>query len=152
MKRPWLWTAAAVAAALLAVQVAGHRLATSQPRSPGKKVAIPTAGAATYRTSCLSCHGPDGNGHGLVELPDGDLAPALASLSPSRWSYGRLSQMITQGDPPMPAWGNVLTARQIQSVTTYVEYLMARRNVTAPKTPKAGPLPSRRIRPAPTYP
>lgn len=139
MKRSWLWMGAVLAAALVAVEAAGHRRATSQPGAPAKKIVMPVAGATLYRTACLSCHGPDGNGRALVELPNGALAPQLASLSEAAWPRERLIRMITKGDPPMPAWGNVLTGGQIRSLASYVEYLMAQHAATTQKTPKPRP-------------
>lgn len=79
-------------------------------------------GARLYETTCLSCHGPDGNGHGLAPVPAVP-APALNTLDPARWTPRRVAAIIRSGSPPMPRFGGVLSPGAIQSLALYVRSL-----------------------------
>lgn len=109
---------------------------------PRQKPPVPSIaqGAALFAGSCLSCHGPRGNGEGLWTLPTGASAPRLDNLSTEYWPPNKIAQVITKGDGMMPAWGDVMTPLQIQSLTLYVESLNQRMApVPKTETPKLKP-------------
>ena len=109
---------------------------------PRQKPPVPSIaqGAALFAESCLSCHGPRGNGEGFWTLPTGTSAPKLDNLAIGDWPAQKITQVIAKGDGMMPAWGEAMTPGQIQSLTLYVESLN-QRTVPVPKTetPKLKP-------------
>jgi mono/diheme cytochrome c family protein len=96
-----------------------------QPAQPGGAAGHP--GKATYDQQCATCHGPGGESDG----PGADALP----IKPPRFTDGRLMnglphdfmvKVVTEGSgavglaPQMPAFGKILTERQIQDVVGYV--------------------------------
>ncbi|MDZ4693877.1 MAG: cytochrome c [Deltaproteobacteria bacterium] len=76
------------------------------------------APAELYDQMCLRCHGPNGKGDSTIAqtMPVKDLtSPAVVALGSER-----LGQIITAGQNQMPAFGNALTPRKIQSLVGYV--------------------------------
>jgi len=77
-------------------------------------------GEKIYFERCQSCHGERGSGDGptATRLPQrpGDFSAKLANLSPKR-----REEIIVNGSGVMPAFGPVLTPKEIQSVLTYID-------------------------------
>jgi mono/diheme cytochrome c family protein len=98
---------------------------------PRQKPSVPSIaqGAALFARSCLSCHGPRGDGEGFWTLPTGASVPRLDNLTTEDLPTQKIAQIIAKGDGMMPAWGDVMTPEQLQSLTLYVESLNQR---TAP--------------------
>ena len=73
-------------------------------------------GEQIFKSSCAGCHGLDGRG--------GEHAPGIAG---TKKSPSEIQQTISNGVPAggMPAFGQLLTAEQIRSVTNYVLALEA---------------------------
>lgn len=93
---------------------------------PRIKPEIPTIaeGAALFARACISCHGPRGDGQGFVSLPTP--VPRLDQLPAAESGPTQIAAMIQKGDGAMPAWGQVLSEREIKSLTLYVESLNQR--------------------------
>lgn len=97
---------------------------------PRIKPEVPTIaeGAALFARACISCHGPRGDGQGFVSLPIP--VPRLDQLPVSEWGPTQIATMIQKGNGAMPAWGQVLSEREIKSLTLYVESLNQRVTAT----------------------
>lgn len=117
-----------VAVALIVVGVTGttligdfHPIFESRPhpdlhlRMEPREVAE-ADGEAIYRASCASCHGVAGRG---------GLAPSLRRGDAAAMTPDELVEVIRDGRPRrgMPAWGGVLSDRQIRAVAGYVREL-----------------------------
>ena len=102
------------------------------PKIPRVKSEVPTIarGAALFARACISCHGPRGDGQGFVSLLTP--VPRLDQLPASEWRSTAIAAMIQQGDGAMPSWGQVLSDREIKSLTLYIESL----NQRVPSTPQ----------------
>ncbi len=79
------------------------------------------AGADTYKAKCMMCHGADGSG----STPAGKAMGAIPLKSPAllKASTADLIAATTNGKGKMPAYGNKLTAPQIEAVIAYVRTL-----------------------------
>jgi len=117
--------------ALWATRPPTHAHPAPLPAAP----VAPVDGARLYAEACLSCHGPDGNGHNPFPMPGGFKPPALSRLAPGKWTEERLATVIRKGDPPMPGWEGTLTPAQIEAVAAYVRSLMT----SAVAAPRRGP-------------
>ena len=81
-------------------------------------------GDKVYRDRCALCHGPEGKGDG----------PGAAGLDPKPRNHTdgaymtsrtdeQLLEVIRHGKGGMPAWGGILTDREIQAVLKHVRSL-----------------------------
>ena len=117
---------------LLAVALAGlvGHPAGGQPAASSGAAAPAHPGQATYARHCATCHGPTGgaDGPGAAALP----------IKPPPFSDGRLLNPLTDDflatvvrdgaaavglAPQMPAFGRLLTEREIRDVVAYVRTL-----------------------------
>jgi len=82
------------------------------------------AGAALYEKYCVACHGGPGAAR----------APWVAAMLPTppylldargRWSHAELRRLVRNGVKmtAMPAWGEVMSERQIAEVVSFVELM-----------------------------
>lgn len=88
-------------------------------------------GERVYQTNCAKCHG--NNGEALPNWrtvgPDGKYPPPPLDDSGHAWHHPRawLKQMVVQGSPSgqgnMPAWGDKLSAQEIDDIVTWVTSL-----------------------------
>jgi cytochrome c oxidase subunit 2 len=69
------------------------------------------SGQAVYEANCARCHGP--NGEGGVGMPLGN-----GAVEDSLTLEGQI-EVITEGRNAMPAWGDQLSADEIEAVATY---------------------------------
>ncbi|MCY0878203.1 MAG: cytochrome c [Firmicutes bacterium] len=114
------------ASAMLALgAVAAFWPLPQKPPRPAPQPAAPSIveGARLYHHACLSCHGPRGDGQALVLLPNGQAAPPLDHLAGTAKAMPELLRAIGEGGGAMPAWGLVMTPREIQSLALYVASL-----------------------------
>src|SRR5947208_18257 len=76
------------------------------------------AGADTFKAKCATCHGPDGSGSTAIgqKMKVRD----LRSPDVQKQSDAELTALITNGKPPMPAYGKSLTASEITQVVAYL--------------------------------
>ena len=97
--------------------------------------AVPVDPAAIYAQMCARCHGLDGRGDAEIKktLPVRDFSDpqfqARAAASPDE-----IGRTIMTGRGQMPAFGGLLSAPKIQSLSGYV-----RRLGRAPARPSAAP-------------
>lgn len=82
---------------------------TAPPSSPADG---PADGAALYASNCASCHGSDGGGGAGPALGGGAVVEAYPDAADQ-------VVVITDGRGGMPAFGDRLTAEEIQAVTDY---------------------------------
>ena len=80
--------------------------------------AAPADGAATFKTKCAMCHGPDGAGN----TPMGQKMKVRDLRSPEvqKQTDEELATIITNGKPPMPAYGKSLTPADIHQIVAYL--------------------------------
>ncbi len=81
----------------------------------------PPPGADTFKAKCAMCHGPDGAGN----TPMGQRLKIRDLRSPEvqKQTDDQLTALITNGKPPMPAYGKTLTAADIRELVAYVRSL-----------------------------
>jgi mono/diheme cytochrome c family protein len=76
------------------------------------------AGEETYKAKCVACHGADGSGNTPMgkkfKLRD------LRSADVQSETDAALTAVITNGKPPMPAFGKTLDAAAITGLVTYI--------------------------------
>src|ERR1700720_1498527 len=85
--------------------------------SPGPDSA---ASAATFRTKCAMCHGPDGSGSAVGKSMN---APDLRSPAVQNLPDGQLAQIISDGKGGMPSFKSSLSADQVHSLVGYIRSL-----------------------------
>jgi cytochrome c6 len=80
--------------------------------------AAPTRGADLFKAKCATCHGPDASGN----TPTGKTLHIrdLRSADVQKLSDDELSGIITNGKPPMPAFGKTLSAGDIHELVSYL--------------------------------
>ncbi|HEX4230538.1 MAG TPA: cytochrome c [Bryobacteraceae bacterium] len=81
--------------------------------------AAPAAtGAVTYKAKCAMCHGPDGSG----DTPMGKRFKLRDLRSPEvqKETDEDLTEIITNGKPPMPGYGKSLRPAQIHDLIAYI--------------------------------
>lgn len=79
------------------------------------------AGAATYKTKCAACHGPDGKGDTAIGKTN--KIRDLGSADVQQQSDADLTAIITNGKGKMPAYGKSLKPDQVKDLVTYVRSL-----------------------------
>ena len=67
-------------------------------------------GRALYLAHCAVCHGEDGSGRGSMAAYD---------------TYPQIGRSIRLGQGNMPAFGNILTAREIWCLVAFIRHLQA---------------------------
>ena len=145
--RPWVAALAgglAIGAGVLGFWAPASRPAEGQPGAPSGVVRA-HPGRAVYEKHCATCHGPAGGS-------DGPGASALP-IKPPPFTDGRLLNplpddflytVVRDGAaavglaPQMPAFGRLLTDREIRDVVAYVRTL-----AQPPYRPPPGPAPRR---------
>ena len=97
---------------------------TSSDTAAEASMDMTTLGNKVYQERCALCHGPEGKGDG----------PAAAGLNPKPRNHtdgkymnsrtdAQLLDVIRHGKGGMPAWGGVLSEREIQAVLKHVRSL-----------------------------
>jgi mono/diheme cytochrome c family protein len=83
---------------------------------PIAQASVISTGAQVYADTCAACHGESGEGHVIPE------APSLDSKEHA-WHHpdGQLQEIISQGGPTMPAFGDQLTNDEIFAVIRYFQ-------------------------------
>jgi mono/diheme cytochrome c family protein len=76
--------------------------------------------ASTYKTNCVSCHGPDGRGSAVGKsLHTADFHSAQVQQQ----SDTQLAGVIAEGRGNMPAFGTRLSKDQINALVKYIRTL-----------------------------
>src|SRR5438309_11177591 len=76
--------------------------------------------AGTYRTDCVSCHGPDGRGSAVGKSIH---AADFHSAQVQQQSDAQLAGVIAEGRGNMPAFGTRLSKGQVDALVKYVRTL-----------------------------
>jgi cytochrome c6 len=76
--------------------------------------------AATYKSKCAMCHGPDGKGSATGTKMG---AHDFSSPEVKAESDAQLTDVITKGKAKMPAYGGKLKDTEIKDLVTYVRSL-----------------------------
>jgi mono/diheme cytochrome c family protein len=78
-------------------------------------------GAATFKSKCAMCHGPDASG----KTPMGEKLNIrdLRSADVQKQTDAELAQIVTKGKNKMPSYDGKLTKEQIDQVVAYVREL-----------------------------
>lgn len=74
--------------------------------------------AATFKTKCAMCHGPDGKGETPIAKKLG--AQDLGSPAVQKQSDADLIQAVTKGKNKMPAFESKLKPEEIKGLIAYV--------------------------------
>jgi putative copper resistance protein D len=78
-------------------------------------------GAAIWSTTCLPCHGPQGRGDGPVTAQLAKKPKDLTRIAkPPVFPDGVLAYRIANGGVVMPAWGGVLSEREIWDLVNFI--------------------------------
>ncbi len=88
------------------------------PFTNARAGSAPDAGAASYKSKCASCHGPDGRGN----VPVGKALKVrdLCSDEVQRQTDIELTKVIAGGKGKMPPFGKKLTTEEMQSIIACV--------------------------------
>lgn len=78
--------------------------------------AVAQDAAATYKSKCAVCHGPEGKG-GKMGTRD------FASPEVKAQSDAQLTEIITKGKGKMPPYGGKLKDTEVQDMVTYIRSL-----------------------------
>ena len=76
--------------------------------------------ASTYKTSCASCHGPDGRGSAVGKSLH---AADFHSAQVQQQSDAQLAAVVAEGRGNMPAFGTRLSKDQIDALVKYIRTL-----------------------------
>ena len=79
------------------------------------------AGAATFKSKCAMCHGPDGSGK--TTMGEKFKIRDLRSPDVQGQSDSALSQIVTKGKEKMPSYDGKLSKEQIDQVVAYIREL-----------------------------
>ncbi len=83
---------------------------------------------ALYRKLCAACHGPTGGGDGPVAAA---LKPKPASFTDPQFQAARTDEQFTAaikaGKPPMPPFGQQLSAAEVKALVAYIRQLGSKR-------------------------
>ena len=82
------------------------------------------ATAATFRTKCAMCHGPDGAGSAVGKSMN---VPDLRSSVVQNKADAELAQIISNGQGGMPAFKSSLSDDQIHALLAYVRSLQQKK-------------------------
>ncbi len=95
----------------------------TRPEEPSEPQDRAAAAATLWRISCAGCHGAEGRGDG--EAHEG----ALADFTDPEWQASvtdeQIARAITLGQPPMPAFGEVIAPQGIAALVEHVRRLGA---------------------------
>jgi cytochrome c6 len=85
--------------------------------APSAGAADDTAGAQTYKSNCVVCHGADGTG-----TPTGKslMAPDLHSDAVQKMTTAQMITQVSDGKNNMPPFKSTLSEDQIKDVVAYV--------------------------------
>jgi len=79
-----------------------------------------SSAASTYKTNCVSCHGPDGRGSAVGKSLH---AADFHSAQVKQQSDAQLANVIAEGRGNMPAFGTRLSKDQISALVKYIRTL-----------------------------
>ncbi|OFX54765.1 MAG: hypothetical protein A2046_00515 [Bacteroidetes bacterium GWA2_30_7] len=77
-------------------------------------------GKKLYNNMCSICHGDKGKGDGVAGMALAHKPTDLSSVKTQEKSDGAIYWMITNGNPPMPAYKNVLKENERWQLVNYL--------------------------------
>lgn len=81
-------------------------------------------GKKVFANNCATCHGATGKGDGVAAAA---LNPKPNNFSKGKFKYGStdadLAKTIKNGKGPMPPWGSILSAKDIDDVVAHIRSL-----------------------------
>ena len=86
--------------------------------------AAPASGADTFKAKCAVCHGPDGSGN--TSMGQRMKIRDLRSSDVQKQTDDELTQIITNGKPPMPGYGKSLTQADIRQLVLYLRSIASK--------------------------
>jgi mono/diheme cytochrome c family protein len=88
---------------------AAHRGRPGTARSQTRARARPTDGRTLYATTCVTCHGEDGQGgtHGGIALT-------------SALNVGAIVNVVKNGRNEMPPYGALMSQQNLQNLASYL--------------------------------
>ena len=78
-------------------------------------------GAATFKTKCAMCHGPDGSGQTPMGKKLG--IRALGSADVQKQTDAELGAIITKGKEKMPSYDGKISAEEISGLVKFIRTL-----------------------------
>ncbi len=79
-------------------------------------------GQKVYMTTCVVCHGPEGDGKGYI-VPPFPTPPTLHSDKVRNWPDGRIFHVITRGQNLMPSYASQILPEDRWAAIHYVRAL-----------------------------
>ena len=118
-------------------ELAGQKLVNPLPATPE----VLAHGRFVYENVCITCHGPQGAGDGVVTA----LFPRPPSLMTQRvrdWPDGQIYHRPARGQGSMPSHARQVDQRDIWSVVHYIRKLQSELPVAPPPTAQAATTPA----------
>jgi len=81
------------------------------------------AGKASYDKLCLACHGATGAGDGPAAAALPTKPKDLADSTVAAMTDEDMVKLLSEGKPPMPAFGKQLSESQVMALVAYVREL-----------------------------
>ena len=78
-------------------------------------------GAATFKSKCAMCHGPDGSGQTPMGKKLG--IRALGSADVQKQTDAELGAIITKGKEKMPSYDGKISAEEISALVKFIRTL-----------------------------
>ena len=98
-----------------------------RPEQPAERATEPegrervAAAQTLWRISCAGCHGAEGRGDGAAY--EGELADFTSAQWQASVTDEAIARAITLGQPPMPAYGEILAPAGIAALVEHVRRL-----------------------------
>lgn len=89
-------------------------------------------GAVGYQRFCAPCHGPTGEGDGLVAKRGFPPPPALSAEHACGLKNGQLFHILTYGQGNMPAYASQISTDDRWRIILHIRQLQSRKVTTAP--------------------
>lgn len=86
-------------------------------------------GQALFNTYCIVCHGPNGEGDGLI-VPKFPRPPSLQSDKVRGWPDGRIYHTVTLGQNLMPSYASQIAPGDRWAIINYVRVLQRAKHPT----------------------
>jgi mono/diheme cytochrome c family protein len=80
--------------------------------------AVAADGGETYKAKCVACHGADGGG--ATPMGKKFKLRDLRSADVQKQSDADLNAVVTNGKPPMPAFGKTLDAATVTGLVAHI--------------------------------
>ncbi len=117
---------------------------SNDPEAAGKNLKNPlkptaanlARGEHVYKTYCIVCHGPSGEGDGYI-VPKFPRPPSLESEKVRNWADGRIYHVITMGQNLMPSYASQVAPGDRWALIHYIRALQKSKHPTPQDIKKA---------------